>query len=313
MSELLRSRSETLAYCAGVFDAEGSAMLLGQGPGRPRRPQLAAAMTDPKPVEHLADHLGGFLRTSPARPERRRQAQTIWRVNGAAALSAAKAIEPYLVIERRRQLTRMLVERYPAFDHRNISDKDATRRRHQAIDALWSDMRTVNAGRAQSLPHIERQDPTAEDWAYAAGILDGEGHITAKQRVEICSTDPELIAWLNSRFAGGHMYDRGARDRNHNQIWLWTTSRSTGGREFLRGVSRYLLVPRKRERATVDVGVPYAENLPGTALEISEASGDSYRTVDKRLRASERDGILTRVRRPPGRNGGRPSWEYSLK
>lgn len=312
MSELLRSRSETLAYCAGVFDGEGSAMLLGQGPGRPRRPQLSVAMTDPQPVEYLHDHLGGFLRTRAAEPGNNRQAQRRWMANGSQALAAARAIEPYLVIARRKDLVEMLVRNYPTFDHRNIPDKDATRRRHQAIEALWADMRTVNTKRQEALPKIERQDPTPEDWAYAAGVLDGEGHITqSDQRVEISSTDPELVAWLDSRFAGGRVYDRGVRSERHNRVWLWVISPTTGGREFLAGVRRYLLVPHKREQANVNVSVPYAEHLPGTALEIAAATGANYRTIDKRLRGAVESGLLVRAQRPVGRRGGRPSWEYS--
>lgn len=287
-------------------------MLLRQGPGRPRRPQLSVSMTDPEPVEYLAEHLGGFLRTHDADPSNNRLAQRRWIVNGSPALSAARAMQPYMVVERRRNLVAMLSERYPEFNHRNIPDKDATRRRHAAIDELWEAMRSSNKRRL-SLPEFEPQSATIEDHAYAAGILDGEGHITQRdQRVEITSTDPELLAWLASRFPGGRIYDRGVRSERHNRTWLWAISPSTGGSEFLAGVSRYLLVPRKREQATSRVQVPFAAHLPGTALEISAATGVSYRTVDKRLRAAELSGLVTRRKRQVGSRGGRPSWEYAV-
>lgn len=283
-------------------------MLLGQGPGRPRRPQLSMAMTDPEPIEYIAYHLGGYLRDMPADPSANRQAQRRWRANGSQAIAAAQAILPYIVMPRRRAVLEALVEGYPARDHRDIPDKDAIRRRHELIDALWEDMRRLNGTRGQYI-ELAPQKPTPEDFAYAAGILDGEGHITRSSQVQVTSTDPELISWLASRF-GGRVYERPRRSERHRHQWAWYLSRGRGGSEFLGGVSRYLLVPRKRQQASAHANCPYGQYLPGTALEVAEASGDSYRSVDKKLRAAAERGRLVRSRRPPGRAGGRPSWEY---
>lgn len=283
-------------------------MLLGQGPGRPRRPQLSMSMTDPEPIEYIADHLGGYLRDLPAAPSTNRQAQRIWRANGSQAIAAAQAILPYIVMPRRRNVLEALIEGYPERDHRDIPDKDAIRRRHDQIDSLWEEMRKLNGERGRYLS-VDSQTPTPEDFAYAAGILDGEGHITPASQVQVTSTDPELVSWLESRF-GGHVYDRPARSERHRRQWAWYLSLNRGGSEFLAGVSRYLLVPRKREQASAHAACPYAEYLPGTALEVAEASGDVYRSVDRKLRRAAERGALVRNKRAPGRTGGRPSWEY---
>ena len=262
-------------------------MLLGQGPGRPRRPQLSMSMTDPEPIEYIADHLGGYLRDLPAAPSTNRQAQRIWRANGSQAIAAAQAILPYIVMPRRRNVLEALIEGYPERDHRDIPDKDAIRRRHDQIDSLWEEMRKLNGERGRYLS-VDSQTPTPEDFAYAAGIPRRRGphHACFAGTGDVDRPRASLMAGVKVR---GHVYDRPARSERHRRQWAWYLSLNRGGSEFLAGVSRYLLVPRKREQASAHAACPYAEYLPGTALEVAEASGDVYRSVDRKLRrAAER-------------------------
>ncbi len=223
-----------IAYAAGLLDGEGSIMMLRPGPRRARRPELSISMTERAPVQAVCDALGGFIRESP-RPVGRKTIYC-WRLQGVPALDALARLRPYIVIERRRALAGML------------ADADLVLRSRQSKVAhnedLFERMRARNAQRLPSLPDLATQRPKESDYAYLAGILDGEGHVNAR-RIEVFSTDPELPAWLASRFGGAAYLGQSAHG-NRRAIWRW--ARSPTGCQWAARVADLMLLPEKADK-----------------------------------------------------------------
>jgi hypothetical protein len=119
-----------------------------------------------------------------------------------------------------------------------------------------------------------------EDDAYLAGILDGEGCISARQgkrgidfRVVVGNVSLALMEWLTSRY-GGTVYPTKTKSPRHQPFWIWKCSR-TEGVECLRAALPYLVV--KREQAELFIAL--------TELS-SEARGGRRATPDNLIRRS---------------------------
>ena len=99
--------------------------------------------------------------------------------------------------------------------------------------------------------------PTPEQWAYAAGIMDGEGSLCMgyespvdrpsprwHTEVRFSNTSRALIDWFVSLF-GGHVYDH-HRSGNRQQLWTWKISARADCRWFLTGILPFLVVKRRQ-------------------------------------------------------------------
>lgn len=81
---------------------------------------------------------------------------------------------------------------------------------------------------------------TRTEWAYLAGILDGEGCITSYQnsegwtyvRIRITQTNPPVVEWLQ-RVVGGRVW------HSHQGRYTWGCEGRLS-REILRGTYKYL-------------------------------------------------------------------------
>lgn len=78
--------------------------------------------------------------------------------------------------------------------------------------------------------------------AYAAGIIDGEGHIGSQNQnypnplVQVCMVAPQVIDFLHDNFGGG-------RTRNNRDMYVWyLTGKQVA--PFLYQILPYLLVKR---------------------------------------------------------------------
>jgi len=95
-----------------------------------------------------------------------------------------------------------------------------------------------------------------EDYAYAAGLIDGEGTITlsrdhAKRNripvISMTSTTPELILWIQEQFGGQVRHHRTYR-AHHRDSMIWSIKYDCAI-EALRHVRPYLKEPEKVRRA----------------------------------------------------------------
>jgi hypothetical protein len=90
------------------------------------------------------------------------------------------------------------------------------------------------------------------DAAYLAGIIDGEGTISASlsrglsATLTVGSTCRELVDWLKVTTGVGSLAFKKARKKNHRPLWVWTVSIGSVS-SVLSQVVKYLVI--KREHA----------------------------------------------------------------
>jgi len=95
-------------------------------------------------------------------------------------------------------------------------------------------------------PAKETRELTDTEWSYLAGIIDGEGCITASSngqdriRVTVTSTSRGLIDWMIAR-VGGSVCNRRPASPRHKPTYGWEVS-YVKANSFLRGVLPYLLI-----------------------------------------------------------------------
>lgn len=219
-------------YLAGIIDGEGSIMLLGKGKNRSRHLQVAVGMTDKCVPVALQENFGGFIKHS--KRTLPQHDMFIWIVQGTKALDVLDRIQPVLVIERRRKLCALAKQWKPA---KSRADVVSERQR------LFEEMQNMNQVHLNALPVLEQTKTRSVDKAYLAGILDGEGHISPKGRIEVMSTDPELCAWLQMKF-GGQATLWPYTNQNRRPCWRWQRS-TRRNCTWKKAVSDKMLLTRK--------------------------------------------------------------------
>jgi len=93
-----------------------------------------------------------------------------------------------------------------------------------------------------------------QEWAYLAGILDGEGTVAiygsgkpgqiASLSVKVSNTEEELLRWIERR-VGGMVYSARARKAEHRPVFLW----QCGGMlavDVLKNVLPFLIIKKDR-------------------------------------------------------------------
>jgi len=96
--------------------------------------------------------------------------------------------------------------------------------------------------------------PVKHDWAYAAGLIDGEGSIILKPQklrwrrpvVSMSSTTRELCEYL-TRFGGAVCPDNSGRRRGHSDAWKWQIQ-GEDALAFMRGILPFVREPNKLNR-----------------------------------------------------------------
>ena len=105
------------------------------------------------------------------------------------------------------------------------------------------------------------------DFAYAAGLLDGEGYIAASchktksrgrtvstkgkpylhcdSRISISMTDKEPLVWFLEKF-GGTVYFKPTSGKKHKDQWTWVSLGNENKVKLLAGVIPYLKVKQKQ-------------------------------------------------------------------
>jgi len=123
-----------------------------------------------------------------------------------------------------------------------------------------------------SQERIDAMVLTPREWAYLAGIIDGEGciHITRfppkpryKTRIyqlglSVTNTNKPLMDWIENKLGGyrSHHNHRYGERRNQNQYWMWKAS-TRHAAEILKLVRPYLI--GKADQA--DVGIAFQEHI----------------------------------------------------
>lgn len=109
--------------------------------------------------------------------------------------------------------------------------------------------------------------PTMTDFAYAAGIVDGEGNVSIRKKsaregrrvrdihteVIITITDRPVLEWLQARWGGGILHQHRSEKHAHWQdIYRWNIYSARAGK-FLRDIQPYCIVKKPQ----VDLGIAF--------------------------------------------------------
>lgn len=99
--------------------------------------------------------------------------------------------------------------------------------RVEFIDAVWAG--DFDGGPSRTSPAIK---PTSEDWAYLAGLIDGEGHITRKVTaskgvvsLRVKMNDLAPLEWGQSRFGGSITGPTARPDPKHAPYYTWVVAK----------------------------------------------------------------------------------------
>lgn len=223
-------------------------MLLGQGKGRCRRPQVTVAMADPSIPRDLSEALGGFVTMRSSVPA--------WNVYGSLALDILERVHPHLVIERRRSLGSLLLEHAPEL-------RAAGGNKIMLTNRLFRQMKSINRRRTPRPPAVwERTWLEDHHMQYAAAVLDASGSISfERKKIEVWSTDPELCAWLASYF-GGKVYNGRMARGQRRATWRWV--RPASGCDWAARVAKRMRNRGKAAELAQFQGYRYVPPRPST-------------------------------------------------
>ena len=117
------------------------------------------------------------------------------------------------------------------------------------------------------------------DYSYAAGIIDGEGHIQITNKYSVCvkvaMTEEYVPLWLQMGFSGS-IYFKKQQNKKWKRLTQWTI---TGNNAiiFLRLILPYL----KIKRPQADLAIKFISTKQPT-------NGNRYNTAEKYLRELQR-------------------------
>lgn len=92
-----------------------------------------------------------------------------------------------------------------------------------------------------------------QDWAYLAGILDGEGYVTVNKagaRLEVASTEVKLIDWMCARI-GGSRTQYQPKNLKYKLTYKWATAKRDHVEWVLSNCVPYMIIKRPQAQAVL--------------------------------------------------------------
>ena len=107
--------------------------------------------------------------------------------------------------------------------------------------------------RGKSKPYI-CPDLLGTDWAYIAGILDGEGclHYNKKKngklypKISVGNTHKGLCEWLQMILGGGFYFQDRSDRKNWNDAWMWVQTSGAAVYTILSKCLPYLIIKKNK-------------------------------------------------------------------
>ena len=104
--------------------------------------------------------------------------------------------------------------------------------------------------------------------AYIAGLLDGEGCITAsiekngvlRFQLSITNTNKNVIEWLAIK-VGGKVYTRTSKNRNWRTCYIWSLAGNVRIANFLQVIEKFLIIKKQQARLVIS-GYLHLESSP---------------------------------------------------
>lgn len=108
---------------------------------------------------------------------------------------------------------------------------------------------------------MKRKQPSPEEWAYLAGLFDGEGCISATQRsrstfqvrLRVSQRSGLFLEVLVSEFDVGRITTYHRRDRGNRSVTLWNVVAKTEVRFLLQGMMPYLRLKKSQAELALEL------------------------------------------------------------
>lgn len=186
----------TAAYLGGLFDTEGSFTIKPSGSYAPK---IAFYNNDKKLIDFVCAHIGGYLRES------RKGQFALEFTRQDICTRLCEVMEPYLITKKEQcQILKSIPKATRAQRvemHKRMLELNAIR-----VDSKFPE-------RAAKGRQTDLRLATQEQWAYFAGVLDGDGAIAMQPQrwkktiyhypwINIYSVKPEVLIYLHGIFGG---------------------------------------------------------------------------------------------------------------
>ena len=252
--------TETLAYAAGLLDAEGCihiALLQPSKANRRTTPRydlfLKVSNTHLPVLEWLRNHFGGAVVDHHNRNKTHKQAWH-WQCSGKTAQDCLRLIHPYLKIKRQQAIL--------AIEFQDFNQSTLFRCEQEMTDVREAYRQKINSALVVKESWTSNITNDTANIAYAAAFFDGEGSVLIlaekrrdegakhRMRVKIPNTDHDIIKWLHATFPGGHVNQEPVSNKAKRDAWTWRLNGSYA-QNFLIRIHPFLII--KKEQASIAI------------------------------------------------------------
>lgn len=252
-------KDHTKAYVAGLMDAEGCFSIYKatprSGERTPYQPRIVLSSVDLPVVKWLVKTFGGFY--TKHLPKKGRVWYQ-WNLNGTkSAMGFLSDTLPYLKIKKEEAL--VLQEFYSLGSVQNPETRQA----------LMEKIRRMKNRECVTTDTLDGEISGNKIHAYLAGIVDGEGCVSAAYtptgksmvRIRVGNTFFPLISFLQATYGG--WYHTQKSSGNTKEFYTWEISKKEEKERFLLSTLPYLKIKRQQAKAAL-----LYVRLPATATRL---------------------------------------------
>lgn len=247
-----------LAWCAGVFEAEGTIAIV-----RPRGNNLGylrchAANTDVTLLQPFLDAWGGEIHSYQAKGNRK--PHLTWSVTANNAAAFLRHLRPQLRTQRKQNLADMALvyqqQKHP--QGKNASPEYRAQQWTFYHQFQQLNMRGLVAGQEDRVFVPEPVTrPTTRECAWAAGMFSGEGSVMITGatgtsygvlKCTVINTDPSIVAFFLARWGGRYTHVRAARygaQERARHLWIVSNRMCV---PFLEAIAPFIHIGRQQQR-----------------------------------------------------------------
>ncbi len=262
-----------LAYCAGLFDAEGCAQIMPSNVGTPA---LTFSNDSEALIDYFQDTLGGKKKFHPRdKAEKGKSSRGIsnGRVSIASLLNvdaACSALLPFLVLKKKQcEIILKATKLHPEGRIALHAELDPLNKKCVKIDFFIPENK--------KLDYLQVAAISDKDVAYLAGIIDGDGWVGFKKRtavIQICMTKGASIYHIHNIF-GGHCWLSPRPENQADALCISLRLETDAWVELLRRLSMFLVLKKKHaELTSMAIGSPPHEQARIEA-ELKRLTADS--------------------------------------
>lgn len=232
-----------LSYLAGYIDGDGC-FYLGRTIQKPKgivvyEYSIQVLSVKKESVYSFAQWFGGYIRQMPKRPRHKIAYQ--WTLKTRKCFGVARDIYPYLTDKHKSCAMFIEFEKYIIRNNFKVVHKDIIKQRDNIIKYIREEKHMndfVTEEAINLLKEIKPTiDPTEENFAYLAGLIDSEGCFRIKRwqpkgkpnkvyniNLEIGNTRLPIFKWLMERFGGNITFIKPKPSKKPSATWSVSSS-----------------------------------------------------------------------------------------